>query len=99
MRTKKIANLHLWLTHGNSDLVLKLAFFLAVVSNVSACKTVCRHRTEIPFDYTYPFMSPSAYISPNATVVGNVELGDKCFVWNGAVIRGDENGQWAPRWF
>lgn len=29
------------------------------------------------------------YIAPNATVVGNVHLGDEVSVWYGAVLRGD----------
>jgi carbonic anhydrase/acetyltransferase-like protein (isoleucine patch superfamily) len=31
----------------------------------------------------------SAWIAPNATVIGDVELGENCSVWFGAVIRGD----------
>lgn len=31
------------------------------------------------------------YVAPNATVVGEVFLGDKTIVWSGAVIRGDLN--------
>ena len=31
----------------------------------------------------------SVFIAPNATVIGNVELGDNASVWFGSVIRGD----------
>lgn len=31
------------------------------------------------------------FIAPNATVIGNVSLGDNASVWFGAVIRGDED--------
>lgn len=31
------------------------------------------------------------YIAPNATVIGNIELGDESSVWFGAVIRGDND--------
>lgn len=29
------------------------------------------------------------FIAPNATVIGNVTLGDECSIWFGAVLRGD----------
>lgn len=35
------------------------------------------------------WVSSSAWIAPNATVLGDVELADCCSVWFGAVIRGD----------
>lgn len=31
------------------------------------------------------------FIAPNATVIGNVKLGDECSVWFGAVIRADSD--------
>jgi len=34
-------------------------------------------------------IAASAWIAPNATVIGDVELADGCSVWFGAVIRGD----------
>jgi carbonic anhydrase/acetyltransferase-like protein (isoleucine patch superfamily) len=36
-----------------------------------------------------PNLSPSVYIDPAATVIGNVTLGEDASVWPGAVIRGD----------
>jgi len=51
----------------------------------------CRHRTALPLGDLHPCISPEAFIAPNATVVGDMELGDKVFVWSGAVIRADEN--------
>jgi len=38
-----------------------------------------------------PQIHPSAYISPEATIIGNVVIGEQSSVWPGAVIRGDEN--------
>jgi len=35
-----------------------------------------------------PKVSPSAFVAPSATVVGEVELWDKASIWYGAVIRG-----------
>ena len=35
-------------------------------------------------------MDKKQYIAPNATVVGDVTLGEKVNIWYGAVLRGDE---------
>uniref|UniRef100_A0A7S1GZH4 Uncharacterized protein n=1 Tax=Hemiselmis andersenii TaxID=464988 RepID=A0A7S1GZH4_HEMAN len=59
-------------------------------STVTLHAGFCRHRTTLPFVGEYPCVSPEGFVAPNATVVGDVELGDKVLVWNGAVIRGDE---------
>jgi carbonic anhydrase/acetyltransferase-like protein (isoleucine patch superfamily) len=36
-----------------------------------------------------PTVAPSAYVAPNASVVGNVFLADNSSVWFGATLRGD----------
>jgi carbonic anhydrase/acetyltransferase-like protein (isoleucine patch superfamily) len=36
-----------------------------------------------------PTIAASAYIAPNASVVGNVVLAEDCTVWFGATLRGD----------
>jgi carbonic anhydrase/acetyltransferase-like protein (isoleucine patch superfamily) len=38
-----------------------------------------------------PYLAPSAYVAPGATLVGDVTLGDESSVWHGAVLRGDIN--------
>lgn len=38
-----------------------------------------------------PKLGKNNYIAPNATIVGDVEMGDDCSVWFNAVIRGDVN--------
>lgn len=38
-----------------------------------------------------PRIAPSAFVVPNATVVGDVSLGENASVWYGAVLRGDIN--------
>jgi len=38
-----------------------------------------------------PKIHPTAYISPEATVIGNVVIGEQASVWPNAVLRGDEN--------
>lgn len=37
-----------------------------------------------------PRIAASAWIAPNATVIGNVEIGEEASVWFGAVVRGDD---------
>jgi carbonic anhydrase/acetyltransferase-like protein (isoleucine patch superfamily) len=36
-----------------------------------------------------PTMGEAVYVAPNATVIGDVHLGDESSVWFGAVLRGD----------
>jgi carbonic anhydrase/acetyltransferase-like protein (isoleucine patch superfamily) len=43
----------------------------------------------LPFGDKNPKVDPSAYVSPQATLVGDVEVGPKASVWPGAVVRGD----------
>ena len=38
-----------------------------------------------------PQIHPTAYVVPNATVIGEVSLGEEASVWYGAVLRGDIN--------
>lgn len=40
-------------------------------------------------DDVEPSISPSAYVHPDAVVIGDVVLGDEASVWPGAVLRGD----------
>jgi carbonic anhydrase/acetyltransferase-like protein (isoleucine patch superfamily) len=39
----------------------------------------------------YPKLGTNCFIAPNATIVGDVIMGDECSVWFNAVIRGDVN--------
>lgn len=41
------------------------------------------------FDDVEPTISPSAYVHPDAVVIGDVVLGDQASVWPTAVLRGD----------
>ncbi len=45
----------------------------------------------LPVEGIYPTISGSCFISENATIVGDVEMGEHCSVWFNAVIRGDVN--------
>ena len=38
-----------------------------------------------------PLLGKNCFIAPNATLCGNVVMGDDCSVWFNAVIRGDVN--------
>jgi carbonic anhydrase/acetyltransferase-like protein (isoleucine patch superfamily) len=38
-----------------------------------------------------PIIGDDCFIAENATIVGNVELGNHCSVWFNAVVRGDVN--------
>jgi carbonic anhydrase/acetyltransferase-like protein (isoleucine patch superfamily) len=43
----------------------------------------------IEFKGKRPQIAPTAYIAPNATLIGDVVIEDEASVWFGAVIRGD----------
>ena len=36
-----------------------------------------------------PVIDPSAYVHPQATVIGHVTIGPDCYIGPGAVLRGD----------
>ena len=43
----------------------------------------------VPFDGVVPKVHASAFIAPNATLVGDVVIGANCGIWFGAVLRAD----------
>jgi carbonic anhydrase/acetyltransferase-like protein (isoleucine patch superfamily) len=43
----------------------------------------------LPFGDKSPKIDPTAFVSPQATIVGDVEVGPRANIWPGAVIRGD----------
>lgn len=43
----------------------------------------------VPFNGLVPKIDKSAFIAPNATLIGNVEIGANCGIWFNAVLRGD----------
>ena len=45
----------------------------------------------LPVKGIFPKMGNDCFIAPNATIVGDVEMGDQCRVWFNAVLRGDVN--------
>ena len=44
-----------------------------------------------PVNGAHPAFGQNCFIAPNATIVGDVIMGDQCSVWFNAVIRGDVN--------
>ena len=42
-----------------------------------------------PFNSKMPKIADSAWVSERAYVIGDVEIGEDCCIWPGAVIRGD----------
>lgn len=44
----------------------------------------------LPFDGITPTVHPSAFLAPNAVLIGNVTIGAEASVWFGAVLRGDD---------
>jgi carbonic anhydrase/acetyltransferase-like protein (isoleucine patch superfamily) len=42
-------------------------------------------------DGTYPTFGENTFIAPNATIVGDVVMGNDCSIWFNAVLRGDVN--------
>jgi carbonic anhydrase/acetyltransferase-like protein (isoleucine patch superfamily) len=45
----------------------------------------------LPVDDKSPQFGKNCFIAPNATIVGDVIMGDDCSIWFNAVVRGDVN--------
>ncbi len=45
----------------------------------------------LPVDGVMPQMGNDCFIAPNATIVGDVVMGEQCSIWFNAVVRGDVN--------
>lgn len=43
----------------------------------------------LPYNGTRPELGEGVFVAPNATVIGDVELGEAASVWYGCVLRGD----------
>lgn len=43
------------------------------------------------FEGKAPRIHPGAWVAPNATVLGDVEIGEGASIWYGCVLRGDTN--------
>ena len=45
----------------------------------------------LPVNENYPQFGENCFIAPNATIVGDVLMGNDCSIWFNAVVRGDVN--------
>jgi carbonic anhydrase/acetyltransferase-like protein (isoleucine patch superfamily) len=45
----------------------------------------------LPVEGVFPKFGDDCFIAPNATIVGDVVMGNECSVWFNAVVRGDVN--------
>jgi carbonic anhydrase/acetyltransferase-like protein (isoleucine patch superfamily) len=45
----------------------------------------------LPVENKHPQFGNNCFLAPNATVVGDVIMGDDCSIWFNAVVRGDVN--------
>jgi carbonic anhydrase/acetyltransferase-like protein (isoleucine patch superfamily) len=45
----------------------------------------------LPVEDKHPSFGNNCFLAPNATIVGDVVMGDDCSVWFNAVVRGDVN--------
>ena len=45
----------------------------------------------LPVKGISPRLGNNCFIAPNATIVGDVMMGDDCSIWFNAVLRGDVN--------
>jgi len=46
----------------------------------------------VPFNGIVPKVDKTAFVAPNATLIGDVEIGANCGIWFGAVLRADGPG-------
>ena len=47
--------------------------------------------TILPFKGIAPAIHETAFVAPNTSIIGDVQIGADCGIWYGAVIRGDVN--------
>jgi len=45
----------------------------------------------LPVKGIEPVWGKNCFIAPNATIVGNVQMGNNCSIWFNAIVRGDVN--------
>ena len=45
----------------------------------------------LPVEDKHPQFGANTFIAPNATIVGDVVMGDDCSIWFNTVVRGDVN--------
>ena len=64
---------------------------LSIAGNEVFRETLSRHRTVMPISVDRcPSVSSSSFIAPNASVIGNVHIGDDASIWYGTILRADK---------
>ena len=63
----------------------------AAGDHVSFREVWSRHRKLMNLRERRPTVAADAFVAPSASVIGDVNLGDRSSVWYGAVLRGDVN--------
>eukprot|EP01111_Echinosteliopsis_oligospora_P018318 TRINITY_DN831_c0_g1_i1.p1 TRINITY_DN831_c0_g1~~TRINITY_DN831_c0_g1_i1.p1 ORF type:complete len:253 (+),score=88.40 TRINITY_DN831_c0_g1_i1:81-839(+) len=58
-------------------------------NNYAFMERLSRHKRLMSFYDRQPFVGEGAFLAPNASVIGKVEVGEGSSVWYGAVLRGD----------
>lgn len=64
---------------------------MRVLNDNSFKEKFSRHRQIMNLENKMPTIAHDSWIAPNATVIGDVEVGNDSSVWYGSVIRGDLN--------
>eukprot|EP01110_Echinostelium_bisporum_P010527 TRINITY_DN3932_c0_g1_i1.p1 TRINITY_DN3932_c0_g1~~TRINITY_DN3932_c0_g1_i1.p1 ORF type:complete len:243 (+),score=74.29 TRINITY_DN3932_c0_g1_i1:36-731(+) len=59
--------------------------------NYGFTERLCRHQRLMTLYEKHPSVASGAFIAPNASVIGDVEVGENSTIWYGAVLRGDVN--------
>ena len=59
--------------------------------SVSLQKTIALMPVILPVKGVMPEIPESCFVAPNATIVGDVVMGEDCSIWFNAVVRGDVN--------
>lgn len=52
---------------------------------------VNKAQTVLPYLGSKPQLAENVFVAPNATVIGNVKLGEGSSVWYGTVLRGERD--------
>ncbi len=69
-------------------------FFVKLFIKVTFILQICQlynMATILPVNGKSPQFGNNCFVAPNATIVGDVVMGDDCSIWFNAVLRGDVN--------
>lgn len=64
---------------------------MKMLKNNSYKEKFSRHRQVMNLKDAVPTIAGDSWIAPNATVIGNVQVGNDASIWYGSVVRGDLN--------